>query len=96
MAMAILTLFLTISLFTGLYPAFILASFKPTEAFRGGSSTGNNRGLLRKSLVTVQFGISSLLLVAVLVVGSQLRFMDTLDLGFSKENVLYIPTDLSF
>ena len=92
----ILTLFLTISLFTGLYPAFILASFKPTEAFRGGSSTGNNRGLLRKSLVTVQFGISSLLLVAVLVVGSQLRFMDTLDLGFSKENVLYIPTDLSF
>ncbi len=88
-------LFLSISLITGVYPAIVMASFSPTEAFRGSSSTGNKRGFLRKSLVTVQFSLSILLLVSMLVMGSQLRFIDNVDLGFSEDRVLYIPTELS-
>ncbi len=93
--LTLFVLFASVSLFTGLYPAFVLASFKPTEAFRGGSSTGKNRGVLRKSLVAVQFGISSLLVVAVIVMQGQLRFIEAVDLGFSDENVIYVPTDLN-
>lgn len=88
-------LFVSIALVTGLYPATVLASFRPTEAFKGSASTGKGRGLLRKSLVSVQFGISTLLLMAVLGVGSQMDYLKTVDLGFEKENVVYIPTDLS-
>jgi len=88
-------LFLSISLITGIYPAIVMASFSPTEAFRGSSSSGSKRGLLRKSLVTVQFSLSILLLVSMLVMGSQLRFIDNIDLGFNEDRVLYIPTELS-
>ncbi|MDA1029645.1 MAG: ABC transporter permease [Bacteroidetes bacterium] len=88
-------LFATVSVFTGLYPALVLASYKPTEAFRGSVSSKGSRGILRKSLVTVQFGISSLLIAAVIVMQGQLRFIDTIDLGFSDENVIYIPTEFN-
>jgi len=88
-------LFVAISVIIGVYPAVVMSSYSPTEAFRGSVSTGSQRGLLRKSLVTVQFSLSILLLVAMLVMSSQLSFIRSTDLGFSPDRVLYVPAEIS-
>jgi len=86
--------FLGLTLFIGLYPALVMSSYRPTEAFRGGATEGRKSGWLRKSLVTVQFSISVAMLSAMLVMGSQLRFIDSADLGFTPDRVLYVPVEL--
>jgi len=89
------SLFLAISLVIGIYPAVVMSSFSPTEAFRGTTSTGSQRGLLRKSLVTVQFALSIMLLISMLTMSSQLKYVQTKDLGFNPDHVLYVPTEIS-
>jgi putative ABC transport system permease protein len=74
-------------LLTGLYPAIHLSSFKPLDVFRGGVSGQGKHKFLRKSLVVVQFVFSSGLIVAIIVIGSQLNYMRKKDLGYDKENV---------
>jgi putative ABC transport system permease protein len=75
-------------LFTGIYPAFILASFKPLDIFRVEQRKKAN--LFRKILVVFQFAISTALIVATLVITLQLRYMQNLDPGYNKENMLII------
>jgi ABC-type antimicrobial peptide transport system permease subunit len=74
-------------LFAGLYPAIQLSSFKPLEAFRGGAMGKGNHGYLRKTLVVLQFVFSFGLIVSTVVIGSQLHYMRTMDLGYNMENV---------
>ena len=54
-------------------------------------STGGsgNIGWLRKSLVVVQFALSALLIVCALIVFQQVRYLNTKDLGFNKEQVVF-------
>ncbi len=88
----VLVLFL-VSLFSGLYPAFYLSSFKPAVIFRGpgsGSSKGN-RGFLRKVLVIAQFIVSIVILIATFVIVSQVHHFRTRDRGYNDEALLAIP-----
>lgn len=88
------SVFLGLTVFIGTYPSLVMSSYRPTEAFRGGATEGRKSGWLRKSLVTVQFSISMAMLSAMLVMGSQLRFIESADLGFSPDRVLYVPVEL--
>ncbi len=81
----ILTTFLA-----GLYPAFFLSSFRPIDVLRGRFSSARKGLTLRRSLVVVQFIISSILIAGTLVVLSQLRYMRARDLGFDAEQVLVL------
>jgi putative ABC transport system permease protein len=86
----ICTLFV-ISLCTGLYPAWVLSGFKPALALRGslsGIRAGQNG--LRKTLVVVQFSISIVVLLAMIVVQQQVRFMEKTDIGYDKKTLLSI------
>ena len=81
-----------ISVITGLYPALVLASFKPAATlknslFRGSASTQN---IVRKSLVVVQFTISIIVLIALIVVQQQVSFLNKKDIGYNKNNLLSI------
>jgi putative ABC transport system permease protein len=76
----------------GLYPAFILSAYAPGEALRSrwmGNAQGGN---LRKALVVVQFACSAGLIISVLVVQGQLRFMQKADLGLSLDQVVSLKT----
>lgn len=53
---------------------------------------GGNIGWLRQSLVVVQFSLSALLIVCALIVYKQVRFLNTKDLGFNKEQVVFFQT----
>lgn len=80
------------SLLAGLYPAFVLSRFRPATTLKSGSvNAGHQSGLLRKALVVSQFGISVCLLIALMLIGKQLKFMRFKDLGFDKENLVLVP-----
>jgi putative ABC transport system permease protein len=88
--LALLILIVLISMLTGLYPAFIVSSFKPATALKGETRYSGGT-LLRKGLVIFQFLISSALIVATLTVGEQLSFLQSKELGYEREQVIILP-----
>ena len=74
-------------LLAGLYPAIHLSSFSPLDAFRGGATGQGKHRYLRQTLVVGQFVFSFGLIVAMIVIGSQLKYMRKIDIGYDKENV---------
>ncbi|MEM9676336.1 MAG: ABC transporter permease, partial [Bacteroidota bacterium] len=85
-----LSFLLIVSLLAGGYPALVLSSFKPITALKGTVQPKSGSNWLRKTLVVMQFAISTGLIVSTLVVFNQLRFMQSQDLGFNQEQVIVI------
>ncbi|HLY70308.1 MAG TPA: ABC transporter permease [Puia sp.] len=84
---------LAVSVLAGIYPALVLAAFKPTMVLKGRFTTGNQGNLLRKSLVVIQFSLSTGFIIATMVVHQQLRYMQEKDLGFAKDQLMIINTE---
>jgi putative ABC transport system permease protein len=83
------------TLLSGLYPARVLSAWLPVLCLKGAGapSTPNEKGGLRKSLIVFQFTISLLFIICTLVIGRQINYMRTQDLGFSTEAILNINTN---
>lgn len=86
-----LLLTLGIGLLAGSYPAFYLSSFQAVQVFRERSLKDSASGLLRKFLVVFQFGISIVLIIGTLIIYEQWNFLRNKDLGYEKENLLFVP-----
>ncbi len=81
-----------VSLLAGLYPAFILSNYNPIQALRNqiSLSKGSGKLTLRRVLVTIQFGVANLLIVATIIVSSQMRMIQNSDLGFDPSDILQV------
>ena len=77
-----------IGLLAGSYPAFYLTSFSPSEVLKGKVRKGAKRSAFRNGLVVFQFFVSISLIISSLVVYKQLTYMQEVNLGFDKENVI--------
>lgn len=77
---------------SGLYPAFVLSSFSPVVALKNQFTVAGrsaSSATLRKSLIVFQFTIAQVLIIATLIVGTQISYILSKDLGFSREAILY-------
>ncbi len=84
-----IALMLVTVMLSGLYPAAFLSSFQPIDLLNRTSSSRHS-SRVRKFLVILQFSISVVLIMSTLVIHNQFRFMKNMDLGFSKENQMFI------
>jgi putative ABC transport system permease protein len=85
-----------VSLFSGIYPALILSSHKPIDVLKNQSMAGsaNPRTLFfRKTLTVSQFVIAQFFVIATIVVGRQIHFELTKDMGFKKDAIIYFGTN---
>jgi len=77
-----------VTVLAGLYPALVLAGFKPVTALRSNAAGEKSGGApLRKSLVVLQFAIAQALIIAALITLQQLDYIRSRDLGFSQKLV---------
>lgn len=76
---------------SSIYPAILLSSFEPIKALKGKISAGISSAMFRKILVVVQFTFSIVLITGTIVIGNQLRYIQSKQLGYDKENVLTMP-----
>ena len=88
----LLLLFLTVTLLSGAYPGIVLSGFKPISALKGMVQTQQSGSFnIRRGLVIAQFGISQILLIALLVMVAQMKYFSQTDMGFNKKGVVFIP-----
>ncbi len=84
-------LVLAVILLAGLYPALVIAGFRPVVALAGRLTTQQaGRFSLRHGLVVMQFAISQMLIIGLIVVANQLHYVQTKDLGFRKDAILTV------
>ena len=74
----------------GSYPAFYLSSFRPMDVLAKNARRRGRKSILRSGLVTFQFAVSILLFIGTFVIHSQLRYIQTRNLGFDKEQLIVI------
>lgn len=75
---------------SGLYPSFVLSSFKPSTILKGNFSHSIKGNLLRKGLVVFQFAITTILLIQTFTVNKQIDFLRALDRGVNVEQSIVI------
>ena len=87
----LLSVLVVTGLISGIYPAFYISAYDPSQILRGEITKGKRAAIFRKALVVTQFAISIALIASVGVVRDQISYLLTRDLGYRKDNVLLIP-----
>ena len=78
---------------SGSYPALFLSSFNPVIVLKGTLKLSSSSAIFRKGLVVFQFVLSIVLIVGTIVVSRQIKFIQTTNLGYDRENLIYIPLE---
>jgi putative ABC transport system permease protein len=86
--------FITITLFTGLIsgllPALYLASSNPINALKGKIITAHSYSIFRQSLIVFQFAIPVVLIICMMIIKTQDRYMCNYDAGVDKDKLIVL------
>ena len=74
----------------GLYPAFVLSSFRPASTIRERYLAGTSRSRLRQTLIGFQFTVAITLIICTLAIRHQISFMQERDPGFDYEGIMTV------
>jgi len=79
-----------ITFIAGIYPAIVLSGFKPALVLKGNFSTSRQSYWLRNGLLIFQFSIAVVFIISLFTINSQLKYMQSQDVGFKANQVVYI------
>lgn len=80
-----------LGILSGAYPAWIMASQKPSLVLKGEFSHGQGIHQVRHALVLLQFTVSIILIAVSLVIYSQIRYSISAPLGFEAKGTAVVP-----
>lgn len=78
---------------SGSYPALYLSSFNPVRVFKGSLKFSSGALWFRKGLVVFQFVLSIVLIIGTIVISKQVNYVQSINLGYDRENLIYIPLE---
>src|SRR6266542_3752172 len=79
----------------GIYPALVMSGLKPLNMMRKFSAYRLNP-FFAKVLMITQFSVCIILIISSLVISSQMRYINTTELGFDKDQVITIENPFVF
>ncbi len=79
-----------VGLLSGIYPSLLLSGFNPVLLLKGNKLSEKNGLSLRKALVVFQFTISVVMIVATIVLVMQVRYVNSKDLGFNRDQLAVV------
>ena len=87
--------FLFITLVAGGYPSWFVTRFNVVDVLKGNGAAlrgkSSRPGLLRNSLIVIQFAIACLLIISTLIVRQQISYLQQKPMGLDKEQIVSIP-----
>ena len=86
----IILLVLFVSVLSGGYPGFYIASFDPVSILKNNNTLKKGNLAFRKGLTIVQFTLSIISIIFTLLVTNQLDYINNKSLGFNKNGVMII------
>jgi predicted permease len=93
LALFIVVLGIVVTFLAGYYPGMVLSGYQPVSALSGKLHERSGGGFnTRRSLIVVQFAISQVLLIGMVVIMDQMRYAMQADLGFDKEAIVLVRT----
>ncbi|MBV6646141.1 MAG: ABC transporter permease [Cyclobacteriaceae bacterium] len=91
--LALIALVILVGFVAGSYPALHLSGFNVIEVIKGKLAKSKGDTWSRKTLVISQFTLSIILIVAVVIVYLQMDFIQSRNLGYDKENLVYFERE---
>jgi len=90
---SLLGLLLITGFVAGSYPALFLSSLNPVKVLKGSLKFSWAAAFFRKGLVVFQFSLSIILIVSMIVIYRQTNYIQTKNLGYDRQNLLYVPIE---
>lgn len=91
----LVTVAVVVTILAGTYPSLVLSGFKPALALKNKITSATIGGIsLRRGLVVTQFAISQILIIGTIVAVSQMNYVRTADLGYNKNGILVLSSNV--
>jgi len=86
----VLAFALLVGILSGIYPAFVISSYKPVQVLYGSVYTGKTNYFFRDTLIFIQFVISIALILSTLIVYKQIQFIKNMETGLNRKDIIGI------